>query len=194
MKRFPACSPTITPAQPRASADSTNFPLRWCRRVRLWSNVLPKPMPGFHPDLADSVSQRQRGSLKHKAEHLGYDVVVVRRRLHQSGVPCNCRASPPIRQGPLGRHRRRRSEPTSASLTNVAPAANGSHCHLGFDRVDGDPHRLGQPLNNRHNPGQLFPAETGTAPGLLDSPPTSTMSAPASAIAKPCATAALVVS
>ena len=85
------------------------------------------------------------------------------------------------------------ASPPLTSLTSAAPASTRRRGHLGAHRVDARPRRpsAASAADHRQHPAQLLrrPA-TRAAPGRVDSPPTSTRSAPSASSARPCATAA----
>ena len=77
------------------------------------------------------------------------------------------------------------------SLTIVAPASSAASATAAFEVsteiVDPEP---GQPRHHRLDPAQLLLDRDRAAPGRVDSPPTSRMSAPCAASSRPCEIAA----
>ena len=115
--------------------------------------------------------------------HLGHDVVVVRLDLHRARFalhvhqdeagaglprrPPTCRlaaAADVVHDRGAGRHRGPATRPWRVSMLSASVRA-----------------RCAQPFDDRQDTSSSSSTATGSAPGRVDSPPTSTMSAPSSA-------------
>ena len=122
-----------------------------------------------------------------------------RRRRRSEGRPASSVGRPACASGPSRRglahdreHRRVARRP-STSFTTCAPAVERRLRDLGPPRVDADRRRSGRAARTPSITGttRSISSSTGTgaAPGRVDSPPTSTRSAPSSARRAACATA-----
>ena len=129
---------------------------------------------------------REHGRLEPLAQelvHLGHDVVVVRLDLHRLGSPFMCISTRPApaslttRTSPGRRRRRRRSRSTRRPSTAASATAALRVSTLTGTRAA----RRAAPRSPAEHAGDSSSAATGAAPGRVDSPPTSRMSAPSSA-------------
>ena len=120
--------------------------------------------------------------------HLAHDVVVLRARLHRGGLALHVHQA----HGRGARSRRASSAPGACnartSLMMCAPAATAAAHDLRLAGIDGHERPATSPRCARSPaPRGRFPPSmlTGAAPGRVDSPPTSTMAAPSSAMRSP---------
>ena len=153
--------------------------------ARLCSRVLPNPIPGSTrtPARARRRRSRPRRDARRYVTDLAYDVDV-RRIAVASCAACPACAS--RRSRPRARRRPAACDasavPPDTSLTIVAPASSAAARDRGLRGVDADrtPRRR---RRARAPPGRTrrtsSSASTGSAPGRVDSPPTSSTAAPA---------------
>ena len=138
-------------------------------------DVLPKPMPGsIHTSGTPAAGGRVRAS-DERIEHLGHDVVVARVVLHRGRLALGVHGRPGHAQlggdGPVGgadvvQERRARGDgrPSDRGLAGV-------------DATRGRPRRP-MPRTTGTTRRSSSSSDTGAAPGRVDSPPTSSESAP----------------
>ena len=161
---------------------------------RLCSAVLPKPMPGVEPDplLGDPGRDRGLEPLGEEGLDLVDDVVVDGVLLHRP------RAAEHVHQ-----HHRRPA--LGAERGHLRVAAQGGDVvddrRAGVERRRGDrrlrgvdrdraPRRRPAPRSPARPAAAPPPRRTASAPGRVDSPPTSRIAAPAAASSRPWAIAA----
>ena len=139
--------------------------------------------PGVEPDplLGDPGRERELDPLGEERPDVVDDVVVARVLLHRPRVALHVHQHDLA--AALGAQRRQLGVARSAvtSLTIAAPASSAASATAAFEvsiETRGAV-AAGEALDHRHDPPQLLVgAETSAAPGRVDSPPTSSMSAP----------------
>ncbi len=161
---------------------------RLATRARLCSSVFPKPMPGSTHTSSTPAADRRLRPVAKEARDLAHDVVVARGRpassriaLHVHGHEADARPGGRGDLGERGRH----------VVEQRGPGGQRRLGHLGVSGVDAHPHPAGEGLDDRDDAAHLLGrGRPASAPGRVDSPPTSTTAAPAAAMARPCSTAA----
>ena len=153
----------------RASPSATSSS-RWRSRVRLCSAVLPKPMPGSIQISVTPAGSAAAGPLGEEGRDLGDHVVVARGRpAWSAGVPCMCIATQPTPSSAATGQ----SE-AETSLISVAPAATAARATAGLPVSIETRTSAGERLDDRDAPGAApRPRSPASAPGRVDSPPTS---------------------
>ena len=151
---------------------------------RLCATVLPKPMPGIGEQRVGADAGRARGvePRDQELDDLAGDVVVVRRVLHRAGLTLHVHQH----ERGVGRRRPRRAgrdrrRPAVTSLTIVAPArsAAAATTALLVSMLTGTAPSAASASTTGSTRRSSSSGATGSAPGRVDSPPTSRRSAPA---------------
>ncbi len=108
------------------------------------------------------------------------------------GVPCMCMMTSAAPERATTSPRRGSNRSAETSLTIVAPAASAASATTAFEvsMLTGTPERAASSRTTGTTRRNSSCAETGSAPGRVDSPPTSRMSAPSPARRRPCSIAA----
>ena len=149
--------------------------------------VLAKPEPGVEHDpvAADAGGQHRLDPLGQLVAHVGdHAARVVVRRVLLHAVAVGAPVHRDVRRARLRRPRRASrgsARPPETSLTIAAPASTRGRGDLGAHRVDRDRRRRRRPgraMTGTHPVELLVDQRAGSAPGRVDSPPTSRMSAP----------------
>ena len=162
---------------------------------KLCAAVLPKPIPGSRQIelLAGSPLRRRtraapRGSASRR-----------RRRRRTSGSPASCAARPACASGRGSTRRRRRRPPAPGSprsavtsLTSSTPSSSARRATAAFD-VSIETGRPPRSASTGSTRASSCSAVTPPDPGRVDSPPTSTIAAPASSIPHAAVTASVDV-
>ena len=133
---------------------------RWRSRARLWSRVLPKPMPGSTHTSATPAAAAAAGPVGQEGTHLGHHVVVGGGLLHGAGRPLHVHGHPP--HPGLGRHRPQRGRDV---VHERGPGRHGGLGHGPLHGVDRHPDVRRQRLDHRHDPAQLLGFGDGLGPG-----------------------------
>jgi hypothetical protein len=122
---------------------------------------------------------------------LGHDVDVVSELLHGVGLAPHVHEDE-ARRGVANELEHARVPAARDVVHDGGPRVEGGPGHLGLSRVDGDGDvdLAGQALDDRNDSVAPSSGETGSAPGRVDSPPTSMTAAPSCAIRIPWETAA----
>ena len=171
--------PTSTGTSTRATSSSSR-----ARRSRLCADRLAEPDAGIGAQRVggDAGVARDREPLDEEVADLGDDVVVAGLVLHRARLTLHVHRD-------VARHRASATtssmsgsaRPAETSLTTVAPASSAAAATAALRGVDADGHpglgrraRLTTGSTRRSSSASV----TGSAPGRVDSPPTSSTSAP----------------
>ena len=157
-------------------------PRAWNRSVaastsQFCSAVLENPMPGSRRSAPARCRPRRPGPLLDElAHHVVHHVDVLGALLHRDRV----RASAHGVYAPRRDHPEHRVVRAAARDVVDQPHPRAARLgHLGTHRVDRDPGAVGrEPRDQRQDPVDLLLDTRWVAPGRVDSPPTSMMSAP----------------
>ena len=164
----------MTIGRPRAVARRAAGRARSCA-PRSFRSRCPDPT---HSGLVDAGSRRRREPLREERLHVVDDVVVARAGLHRARLALHVHeadvgAGVGDDAGELGVAAQRRDV-----VDELRAQGERSAGDLGLRRVDRDRHLAGECLEHGDDTAQFLVEATPSAPGRVDSPPTSTIAAP----------------
>ena len=161
------------------------------------SSVLPKPMPGSTASRSRGMPAAAQAASRglQESEDLERRVVIARIELHGARLALHVHqdrrraaARRPGEASRIARQRRDVVDDPGAAGRSPPPSPRRGGCRS----RPAAPAAASAP-DHRHDAGDLVATGTGSAPGRVNSPPTSRMSAPSPSIARPRAIAASAV-